>query len=274
MLTTFRDLLAKWVAPACSVLLAALTLIGEHDFGEQRQRYPDWKGLWDILDGAWTFPAIVITAGVIVILAVINIRYSNSLTSLKERLDEEIQKSSQIAENISFIVDGLLLGIARKLNYSRNGTCRISLYIKIEDRNEFVFVGRFSWNPELQRKGRNTFLADQGCIAKGWQHEWFFDASVPDNNEDANRHHQKNYNVPIAVSANLKMRAKLYAVRKILNKLDRPIGVLVIESTNREAFTEEFLKRELDQVAEDWGAFIHILVKYLPQPGIARGVGL
>lgn len=70
------------------------------------------------------------------------------------------------------------------------------------------------------------------------------------------------------------MQPLLIASKIILDIDDRPIGVLVVESDKRDAFTEDQLKGLMDSAAKDAAILLSPLRKYLPTMQFAQGEGL
>jgi hypothetical protein len=189
-------------------------------------------------------------------------------------LEDERRTTLQLSENIQIFFEALMMDAAKRLEFSKAGGDRISLYIHIEAHSYFVPCGRFSWDPVLKKKGRTTFPDNQGCISKAWRHDWHYDDKIPEDLELACTHHESGYDVPIEVTKNLKMRATLVAAKKILDRADGPIGVLVIESSRNERFEEGALKAKMVDIALYLGPIVDVLQEHIPTPQEAKSAGL
>lgn len=103
----------------------------------------------------------------------------NSLKDEKKELVVKIQKLenqiSKINSNSIEIVEIHLAYLFEKMNLKNSE--RISLYKFIEDK--FYVLGRFSSNPELKKRGRNSYKKE-GLIFKAWQlGKYFKNSGIP-----------------------------------------------------------------------------------------------
>jgi hypothetical protein len=172
------------------------------------------------------------------------------------------------------LLDGLLRNLSKKLGFPTDGTTRISLYVHDESNRFFVPGGRYSSNPYFDRKGRTQFSDEEGCISKGWRHDWHFDAAVPDDTDEAAKYHLENYGVADSTYRSLKMKPKLFAAKKIVDSDDRPVAVLVVESEKRDAFEESDLVRNMGEAAQDLASTICAVKDHIPLPNLAAEAGL
>ena len=147
----------------------------------------------------------------------------------------------------------------------------MSLYVYYERGDYFFPYGRFSWNPRYRKKGR-AVISNIGCIARGWDKGWHFDADVPEPAHDAKEYFAKEYSFPRAVYRKLRMPSRLYAVRKISDEKARGLAVIVVESTKSSAFQEDELRDALDNIANQFAVVIRDLAAYLPDPSLAEGI--
>ena len=269
-----EDAVIRWVNLFASIATAVLLFVVGFDFSKARVSYPDWKGLWDIVEHPrWLFvlAASALTSAMISILISARQPTIRKLKTTNSKLQDQVD---QVGENIHNLFHGVLFNLAKKLEFSLDGAERISLYLHKNSKGCFVPCGRFSHNPEFIKKGRTRFDDDKGCIAKGWQNDWHFDNTVPASDEDAAEHSESKYGVPPEVTKNLRMQSKLFAVKRIVSPDDRPIAVLVVESTKSGNFTENELKEKLHDVSREFGKMIQAVKHHIPTPQNAEESGL
>lgn len=231
-------------------------------------------GILELILGQWVFMALVISALVSFLASAYRAAVEPTIVTLRKQLEIERQISTQVGENILIFFKSLMKDGAERIKMPREGKARISFYYYVQDVDCFVLCGRFSWDPFFEKKGRTTFPASQGCISKGWRHDWHFDNQVPDDDAEAASYHLLNYEVPEEVTANMKMKAKLFAAKKVLDRTDGPVGVIVVESLERELFEERPLKLELEAMAASLGPTVDVLREHIPTPQEAKAVGL
>lgn len=266
--------IVRWVSPILTCCAACLSVIVGYDFTELKQNQPSIAGVWDFLDGPKPFYAAMSALIALLLLSIFTSWRAPTRDRLKAERDRAREATAKIGENIIFLMEGLLLNLGRKMNFDVSGRSRVSLYVFESSQDVFVPCGRFSHNPSYAKKGRTKFGVKEGCIGKAWEGDWHFDSAIPEDKESANDYHKRVYQIPKGVSANLGMRSRLIAGKRVSDQTGRPIGVIVVESDEMDAFTEEELKLHLVTVAEDFGPIISSLRPYIPTPNDARKVDL
>ena len=133
---------------------------------------------------------------------------------------------------------------------------------------------RKSYNTKLEKKGRTFFADHEGCIAKAWEQDWHFDHGFPENESDNVAYHKSEYGILKKTFNQLTMRSKLIAVKKVVDKNDRPIALIVVESTKSNAFVEANLKSALTIAATDCANLLMVWKDHLPTPSAAQDEGL
>lgn len=124
-------------------------------------------------------------------------------------------------------------------------------------------------------KKRRTFFADhEGCIAKAWEHDWHFDNDFPEDNSANAAYHKSEYGISKTTFDKLTIRRKLIAVKKVVDKNDRPIAVIGVESTKSNAFVEADLQSALTTAATDCANLLMVWKDHLPTPSAAQDEGL
>ena len=126
----------------------------------------------------------------------------------------------------------------------------------------------------MEKKGRTFFADHEGCIAKAWEQDWHFDNSFPENESDNAAYHKKEYRISRKTFNQLTMTSKLIAVKKVVDKNDRPIALIVVESTKSNAFVEADLKSALTIAATGCATLLMAWKDHLPTPSVAQDEGL
>ncbi len=193
----------------------------------------------------------------------------------KELQDYEAQ-TNIISEQVRNLFDGYLYNLANRLYFGKfENNERISLYIH-DSNNTFIPCGRFSQNPKYRNPSRTSYPDDEGCIAKGWEHGWFFDNNFPCPEAEQSNYRDRclhEFNIPRNTTRAVNMKSRLYAVLTIKNNGDL-FGVLVVESTQGDRFSEEQIKPILLDQNDFLAETIRQLKDFIPKPSNAATRGL
>lgn len=172
----------------------------------------------------------------------------NSLRDDKKELDVKIQnlesQISKINNNSIDIVEIHLAYLFEKMNL--NNSERISLYKFIDDK--FYVLGRFSSNPELRKRRRNTYKKE-GLIFKAWQlGKYFKNSGIPFPNMSTRPKFRKGYYkilndiAPIDEETvwemNMKSRSFYLKALKDSGNVENT-SIIVIESLNENGFQSD-----------------------------------
>lgn len=169
-----------------------------------------------------------------------------NLKKEKGKLDIAIQKLennlAKINSNSIDIVEIHLAYLSEKMNFTNNE--RITLYKFIND--NFYVLGRYSKNPELKGRSRNSYKKE-GLIFKAWNESKFFkNSGIPIPDTRRTKFKTGYYKVLNTISSideetvwNMKMKSRSFYIKtlKDLNGLEQT-SILVIESINDKAFEE------------------------------------
>ena len=269
------DHCSLWGQPAVSAIALISGSLLTYDFERLRESHEDWAGPISAVEGA-ILPIFVFSALLSLIISILLRGRSKTIRSLTNKLQMRDAEVGEIGNVIVFLCDGLLLNLANKLNLSQGAQVRLSLYLHDEPRSAFIPCGRYSRNPAYNRPGRTHYPDSQGCIERGWRHGWHFDNQVPPASQASARrtYNLRNYNVPEHVTDQIEMKSTLYAIKRLDNHDGRAIAVLVVESTDKDLFTEDELRDTLEGSASDYARVIHALRSYVPNPVTAADKGL
>lgn len=207
------------------------------------------------------------------LLIIVNIIENLNRKNLR-KLEEDNQKykalSEKISENIKELFDGFLYKLATsKADFSTNE--RVTLYIYNGDCS-FIPFGRYSTNPKYAKTGRTSYPDNQGCIAKGWEETWFFYNDFSDSKSELDKYveeNKNNFNMDKSITKKLKMKPTSIAVLRLdINK--QPKAVIVVESTNKNKYTEKQIKTILEEQKDYIIEMIKTLEEYIPKPSNAK----
>jgi hypothetical protein len=164
----------------------------------------------------------------------------------KNSLDLKIQKlENQIAKinnNSIEIVEIHLAYLAEKMKLTNNE--RITLYKFIND--EFYVLGRFSKNPELKKRSRNSYKKE-GLIFKAWQETKFFkNSGIPEPDSKRNKFKAGYYSVINSLAKineetvwNMNMQSRSFYIKAFKDMMNlEQTSIIVVESKNDRGFEE------------------------------------
>ncbi|HAT6978607.1 TPA: hypothetical protein F8R96_14810 [Legionella pneumophila] len=263
----------RWLMPSLSFLILITSSFLSYDFKPLMEKYPNWKGLFEIIKN--NLPLTLILAAVLSLL--ISIIYSffvkPSIKTLCDELEKIKEENALIAENVKKVFDGYLYQLSKKLEFGSNtSNCeRVSIYIHGRS-NHFIPFGRFSANPQFGGPGRAQYPDNQGCMSKGWQNKWHFENDMGDA-DTYDQNSQTRYAINKRTLRAIKMRSKLYAVQRIDAINGEPLAVLVVESLTSNRFDENKLKDTLNQEESYLSELIAKLRDHIPSLENAKQKG-
>jgi len=167
------------LSPVISGFVGVSGFCVTYNFDSERAEYPNFKGVWDVLDAPFWTVVLIVSFAILVLNTGFLAWRAPTRKALREERDKARDAAARVGENILLLMDGLLLNLSRKLKFSLNGHSRVSLYVFDESSRAFIPCGRFSHNPKYREKGRTKFHIDQGCIGEAWQRDWAFDDQIP-----------------------------------------------------------------------------------------------
>jgi hypothetical protein len=168
----------------------------------------------------------------------------------KNNLDIKIQnlenQISKINYNSIEIVEIHLAYLFEKMNLKNSE--RISLYKFINDK--FYVLGRFSNNPELRKRGRNSYKKE-GLIFKAWQvGKYFKNSGIPIPNMGTRSKFRKGYYKTLSDIArideetvwNMNMKSRSFYLKALKDSGNvENTSIIVIESLNENGFQIDFI---------------------------------
>ncbi len=213
---------------------------------------------------SWEFIILIVS---ILILSHIKFNSKRGSNDLKKENEELKRKLGIIPEVTREVFLCQLYSIAFKLGFGtkKRNTERISLYIHDSDTESFILCARYSANPEFSGRGRPTYGDNQGCIAEGWKNGEYFDDNFSSTKEKYIKYTLDTYNMDIETVEKLSMRSRLYGVIRI-EKDNKYLGVLVVESTIKSRFKKNELLDEMREYKQILSDTIYSLKEYIPNP--------
>lgn len=198
---------------------------------------------------------------------------NETITKQEKKLEEQINQINAVDDNIFMLFDGYLIDFAKRLKIDNDPKSRISIYVHDRDNKSFSSCARYSYNPSLCNKGRRKYPDAQGCIAVAWSHKWCFDNKFPlKRSLHANRCLKK-YKIDQKTHDNMNMLPGLYAALRLENAAKRPLAIIVFESEDKKRFSQDEIKKILDDGAKKFTDSISVFQEQILIAS-TKGVGL
>lgn len=236
------------------------------DFSSLATAYPSWAGPIELL------PHLVgaVFVGSVVGLVIVEVARSKTRESYKElmrRAERAQALEDTVAENITEIINGIILGFSAKLGLQQDDNSRISLYVE-DSTGNLINVGRVATNPNHKPVGRKVLPKDKGCVGKAWGDGWAF---VPNFSEENYGSHAGHFGMTAEQIAGLKMKPLFIAALRI-DDGPRSLAILVFESLQENRFDETKIRKEMSAFIGYLTGTLITLTPHLPKPlsGIGR----
>ena len=139
-------------------------------------------------------------------------------------------------------------------------------------------IGRYASNPDFQSNGRSSYPIKEGCIHDAWSNGWLYHNGFPDpnaNRDDYVQHHI-GLGIPRDTAEKLTMKSRLYCGCRVMDQNGKkPIAVVVIESTDPDRFSEDYLRKAIAEGEQQYlSEIIHKLLPDIAMPSDAAKAGL
>jgi hypothetical protein len=269
-----EHLSVRLFSPLLGGVVAASGFAVTLDLPKFRKERPDLSWLIDIVDHYWVFWLFIFCAILAFVVNLFLAFTSPTCFSMRSALIKQKAEIQAITDHVLFCVEGFIWEQAKRAGFSVSGVSRISLYVHEPAKSRFFCLVRKSYNTKLEKKGRTFFADHEGCIAKAWEQDWHFDNDFPEDNSANAAYHKSEYGISKKTFNQLTMRPKLIAVKKVVDKNDRPIALIVVESTKSNAFVEADLKSALTIAATGCATLLMAWKDHLPTPSVAQDEGL
>lgn len=198
----------------------------------------------------WAIWSIVIITAAHIVVGILHLCREKRLSQLMKELTQYRNTEALFIENASAMCTGYLADLGRWLGFGTEdqNSERITLYVHDSEKH-FQQVGRFSFNQSYVKSGRSRYPDAQGCIGKAWENGWAFE-SLPEAAADPDGWLQAcvGTGVPKSTAEKLNMQSACYAACTVrANPNASPVGVVVIESTKPDRFSQETLKQVIQE---------------------------
>lgn len=230
------------------------------DFSHLATEFPGWAGPAHLLP--WIIGAIF-SGSVACLLAIefARSRTQENFRALKDRASRAQALEDTIAENITEIVNGIILGFANKLNLTADDKSRISLYV-FDTNTGLINIGRVATNPNHKPVGRKVLPTDKGCIGMAWAEGWAF---VDDFGVQNYVDHEAHSGMTPEDIDKLAMKPRFLAALRVDDGV-RALAVVVFESMQPNRFDEVRIRREMNVFSGYLTGTLVTLAPHLPKP--------
>tara|TARA_R110000765_G_scaffold26526_10_gene64761 strand:- start:1939 stop:2781 length:843 start_codon:yes stop_codon:yes gene_type:complete len=241
------------------------------------------KKLFGKAAGGWQSVAFLLLVLLLIVSIVFHIKYDlphrrkvSKLTLENDLLTEE---NESLTQDLRLTAEGYLMVLAsNRLEFGSkdNNTERITLYIHSFEHNNFVLMGRYSSNPVYKTNGRRIYPVDQGCISRAWQNGrcTLLIESDPIENKVEYGEEQRQYGISQSEVDDLVMKSRFYFGYRIMGPDGHEVGVVIVESTDKERFNQQQLVVVFDdECHRNLSSFSERLRRHLPDPTAAKEKG-
>lgn len=222
----------------------------------------------------WVLGASVL---IYILVKIIEATGKPKLNKIQNELNQAEYRNKLISEQVRNLFDGYLYNLANKLSFGKlsENNERISLYIH-DNNNTFIPCGRYSANPKYRSPSRTSYPDNEGCISKGWEHDWHFDDQFPCPENQRGKYIDyclNKYGIPRNTCRDINMKSRSFAALSIKNN-GNSFAVLVLESTKADRFSEDEVKSILKEQNDFLAETIRQLRDFIPKPSNASIRGL
>lgn len=235
-------------------------------------------GLYTSLPGPWDLQKILITILIFLITVIFSIfapwanhrlkksfhYYDEEIRNLNTKIDNFKNARNSDIEKMQTIFREIGNQLLEDCNIYNDHT-RISLYQHEPKERCFILLERLSKNPSLSQKGRPYYPDDQGFISEVWERnkaEGSINAKDPENWA---KRQNKDYNIPLEVAYNIKMKSRSFSGISLINKSKISVGLLIIESTEQKSIPNDVLDRIEGQKSFEQLSLMLSVTPHLPK---------
>jgi hypothetical protein len=256
------DFIDRYVVPPLAAVSAVSGVLLTYPWETKAEQHPGAAALFRLADD-WMLPIFITFSFATFLLSLARSLLRPAIETLQRKVDV-------VGQNFRALCDGLAADFALKLGILPGDNSRVSIYIHDGERH-FVLCGRHSPNPIFQTPGRPYYPDDQGCIAQGWQHSWWFENNLGVG-KNYMRATQDRYGISPAVTAALPMKSKMFGAKRI-DHGQKFIGIVMVESMRVDRFAAAALQVDMERFVADIAPVIASFQAYAPSPAIAARRG-
>lgn len=197
----------------------------------------------NIATAIWAFVA-VLAAVLLVVGPFLLARRAERVKVLREEVERLEQRQKRVEDarvrdssDLKRVLDQVGRELLAECGVDSDDT-RISIYQHHGADKKFALVGRASLNPTLSERGRASYRDDVGIIAKAWREQIAHDRVKYTNPEKWVDYQVRTFGLDRAEAWGVAMKSLSYLGVRIDHD-EMPVGILVMESTNRDRVTEK-----------------------------------
>jgi hypothetical protein len=191
-----------------------------------------WEDGWAKVASSAPGITFLVGAALVLVGIVATIKRTQAVAPLKEELRKFQSMTERLVGLHYELCSNTLARISRE-TFDYGNTERITVY-RHRGGNAFQVMGRHSEDPELKRRGRPIYPADQGVLGRAWR-EKVATADLPDpkaNPDEYYRVLEDEWGISREVAEDFTMQSRSLVACTILEpKGIDPVAVVVVEST-------------------------------------------
>ncbi|MBG0504435.1 hypothetical protein GBO30_04140 [Elizabethkingia anophelis] len=170
-----------------------------------------------------------------------------SLESLNTEKQNLEKKLSNVEKEYYKVCSDTIKFMFEDFFANSDGNGRVSIYKHQNDK--FILLGRYSKNPQYNKRGREIYLDNEGFISKGWQIGEFIIHNAPKwvgNGRDYKTFMKHNCSISEEILKKINMKSCSFFVTRIENEDARdPLGVIVFEKLTNSIIDQINVKRTI-----------------------------
>ncbi|MFK8267793.1 hypothetical protein [Capnocytophaga cynodegmi] len=192
-----------------------------------------------------------------IIVSLITIVFNNIIKKKTSKLKESGEYEQQIRnikKEYSKLCSDNIKIIFKSFFTNSSGAGRISIYKHLED--TFVLLGRYSNNPEYNKKGRDSYPNNKGFISNGWKEGYFTIHNIPKwvGNGKKYIEYVRNYcDIDEKTLRKIKMKSCSFYIKRIENEIGDsrlPLGIIVFEQLQNSEIDSRSINNKLKENKE------------------------
>ena len=246
----FAQLLTTLLMTVCGVLISdeVCNIISNH-----WQYFKDNKS---VIQGTTLF--LFVAAAVLqVILYRAQGKKRQKMASLQDRIEELESDNASWAVDLKTLATGYLYTYSiSSLGFGSRAenTERITLYVH-DSSGSFVPVARYSSNANYRSIARHKYPDDQGCIGDAWKNGRVFRNRYPNAETQLDSYLDacEAEGISREVASGLRMKSRLLFGHRVDDVGgEKPLAVIIVESTDRGRYTEAQLSEHFDIIGDKY----------------------
>ncbi|MDQ4119834.1 MAG: hypothetical protein M3209_00020 [Acidobacteriota bacterium] len=213
-----------------------------------------------------------------VLTVILHASKQKKFSKLEENLRSSNSELEGLKQDFLDMSEGLVRSLAQKLEFGSRRDCieRITVYGFDRKTEVFIPFGRFSYDPELDKKGKDFYPNDKGCISKAWRKGHHFDNGFPpyEGNEPAYNTQARKYGYTREEVKQMRMHSSLFFGWRVFDTAgENSLAVIIIEATDSNRWTEQELLDFFEKEKRTLRVIMQRLAPRLPSMSNANNEG-